>query len=67
MCYHVGMGETRTEKVTAVMTPTMHDQLAAYAEAHDWTISTAAVNLIRQALNATHRSHGDGCLVRGDE
>jgi hypothetical protein len=54
------MAETRTEKVTAVMTKSLRQDLAAYAEAHGWTDSTAAVNLIRQALEAEHRSHGCG-------
>jgi hypothetical protein len=53
------MAETRTEKLAAMLTPSLHQDLAAYAEARGWTVSTAAANLIRQALEAEHRSHGD--------
>ena len=44
--------ETRTVKVTAVMTPALHRQLVDYADRHRWSLSTALVDLALKALAA---------------
>ena len=46
------MAETRTVKVTAVMTPVLHKRLVAYADEHSWSLSTALVELAREGLSA---------------
>jgi predicted GIY-YIG superfamily endonuclease len=44
--------DTRTVKVTAVMTPALHRQLVDYADQHKWSLSTALVELALKALAA---------------
>lgn len=45
------MDETRTEKVSVMLTPAMLAKLLAYAAEHHWSRSTAAAVLIEQGLS----------------
>lgn len=44
------MDETRTEKVSVMLTPAMLAKLLAYAAEHHWSRSTAAAVLIENGL-----------------
>lgn len=46
------MAETRTAKITAVMTPSQRDRFQLYADEHKWSLSTALVDLALKALAA---------------
>ncbi len=47
--------ENRTEKISVVLPPSVLRELDAYAEAHRWTRSTAALSMIERGL-ATERN-----------
>ena len=51
-----GMPELRTEKITAVLTPTAAARLDAYRERHHWSRSTAIAVLVEQGLDRDEES-----------
>jgi metal-responsive CopG/Arc/MetJ family transcriptional regulator len=56
------MEETRSEKVSVSLTPTVVARLDAYARSHRWSRSTAASVLIEQGLA---QEEADGTQLRG--
>jgi hypothetical protein len=53
------MKETRTVKITVVITPSLADRLNAFAERAHWSKSTAIAVLIDQALISAEGERND--------